>query len=177
MDAAKPELLAFSAFPREHWSTKPIERVNKEIERRSRIVEIFPNSAPKIRLVGAVLLDMHDEWLTADRPYLSAGPWPSSPPSAILLKARRHRRRRVGTEIHLKAHHSACRLLSHREHLATQRSRARICETDPCPLRYLLVTSRGSARRTGRVAVRATRRRVPDHNFMPVRVRRVLPRP
>ena len=77
MDAAKPELLAFTAFPREHWrkiwSTNPIERVNKEIKRRSRVVGIFPNSASVIRLVGAVLLDMHDEWIAADRRYLSEG--------------------------------------------------------------------------------------------------------
>ncbi len=77
MDDAKAEVLAFTTFPREHWrkiwSTNPLERVNKEIKRRSRVVGIFPNAAAVIRLVGAVLIDMHDEWIAGDRRYLSEG--------------------------------------------------------------------------------------------------------
>jgi putative transposase len=75
MDAAKAEVLAFAAFPREHWrkiwSTNPLERLNKEIKRRSRVVGIFPNEAAVIRLIGAVLADTHDEWATDERRYLS----------------------------------------------------------------------------------------------------------
>ena len=77
MDEAKAEVLAFTAFPREHWrktwSTNPLERVNKEIKRRARVVGIFPNAAAVIRLVGAVLIDIHDEWIAGDRRYLSEG--------------------------------------------------------------------------------------------------------
>lgn len=77
MDDAKQEVLAFTAFPREHWrkvwSTNPLERVNKEIKRRSRVVGIFPNDAAVIRLVGAIMIDLHDEWVASDRRYLSEG--------------------------------------------------------------------------------------------------------
>ena len=47
--------------------------MNKDIKRRARVVEIFPNSAAVIRLVGAILIDMHDEWVAGDRRYLSEG--------------------------------------------------------------------------------------------------------
>lgn len=75
VDDAKAEVLAFTAFPRAHWrnvwSTNPLQRLNKEIKRRARVVGIFPNDAAVVGLVGAVLADTHDEWVTDERRYLA----------------------------------------------------------------------------------------------------------
>jgi putative transposase len=74
LEEAEEDLIAFYAFPPEHWtklrSTNPLERVNKEIGRRSDVVGIFPNDASVIRLAGALLIEQNDEWLVQRR-YLS----------------------------------------------------------------------------------------------------------
>jgi transposase-like protein len=86
LEEAEEDLIAFYLLPSEHWtklrSTNPLERVNKEIGRRTDVVGIFPNDAAAIRLAGALLSEQNDEWLVQRR-YLSVESM------ALILDARR----------------------------------------------------------------------------------------
>jgi putative transposase len=71
--AAEEDVLAYMAFPPEHWSriysTNPLERLIREIKRRTDVVGVFPDQPAVLRLVGAVLLERADEWEVERRPF------------------------------------------------------------------------------------------------------------
>jgi putative transposase len=91
---AKTDLTAFADFPLSHWqkiwSTNPLERLNREVKRRTDVVGIFPNPAALLRLSACVLIEAHDEWQDGDRRYLSEGSMALlNPPAPTVLEAKK----------------------------------------------------------------------------------------
>jgi len=72
---AEQDILAYKSFPKEHWrrihSTNMLERLNKEVKRRTKVVGVFPDRPSVIRLAGSVLIEIDDDWRAAPRQYFS----------------------------------------------------------------------------------------------------------
>jgi len=91
---AREEITAFADFPQAHWrkiwSTNPLERLNKEVKRRTDVVGIFPDDTALLRLASCVLIEAHDEWQVTDRRYLSEASMAMlNPPEPTALEPRR----------------------------------------------------------------------------------------
>ena len=90
---AREDITAFADFPEAHWrkvwSTNPLERLNKEVKRRTDVVGIFPDDTSLLRLAACVLIETHDEWQVSDRRYLSEASMAHlTPPAPTALEPR-----------------------------------------------------------------------------------------
>ena len=99
---AREEMTAFADFPEAHWRkvwpTNPLERLNREVKRRTNVVGIFPNLAALLHLSTCVLIESHDEWQVAERRYLSEESMAQlTPPAPTAITATSHDREVIDT--------------------------------------------------------------------------------
>jgi len=96
----REDITAFADFPEAHWrkiwSTNPLERLNREVKRRTDVVGIFPDDNALLRLAACVLIEAHDEWQVSDRRYLSEASMAQlTPPAPTALEPRHDDQREV----------------------------------------------------------------------------------
>jgi len=89
MDEAEADVLAYMNCPKDHrpklHSTNPLERLNLEIRRRTRVVGIFPHPGACLRLIGMLLVEKHEDWLTDDKAYLTFDDAPADESAAKVV--------------------------------------------------------------------------------------------
>lgn len=88
-EAGIDDVLSYLHYPPPHRtrlsSNNPIERLNQEIRRRTRVVGIFPHRGACLRLIGMLLVETHEDWLTDDKAYLTFDDAPAEEPPAKLV--------------------------------------------------------------------------------------------
>lgn len=91
LEASENDVLTYMTFPPEHWSriysNNPLERVIREVKRRTNVVGIFPDQGSVLRLVGSVLIEVHDEWQVGRRYFSMASMRTIGEPADVRLKA------------------------------------------------------------------------------------------
>ncbi|MCL4222822.1 MAG: IS256 family transposase [Phycisphaerales bacterium] len=88
-EAGIDDVLSYLHYPQPHRtrvsSTNPLERLNLEIRRRTRVVGIFPHAGACVRLIGMLLVEKHEDWLTDDKAYLTFDDAPGEEPAAKVV--------------------------------------------------------------------------------------------
>ena len=91
LERAEEDILAYMAFPQKHWSriysTNPLERLNKEVKRRTNAVGVSPDPPSVLRLAGSIFIEIDDEWQAADRRYFSLETMRELADPEVLLEA------------------------------------------------------------------------------------------
>jgi putative transposase len=83
------DVLSYLHYPQPHRvrisSTNPLERLNLEIRRRTRVVGIFPHTGACQRLIGMLLVEKHEDWLTDEKAYLTFDAAPTEEAAAKVV--------------------------------------------------------------------------------------------